>query len=71
MILAAAVSEESDTIMDVYEPYLLKIGYLHRTPRGRIATPAAYAHLGFEPPRAPIPGAETAQPALFTETDQR
>ncbi|MDR0531234.1 MAG: Holliday junction branch migration DNA helicase RuvB [Oscillospiraceae bacterium] len=44
--LAAAVGEESVTIEDVYEPYLMQIGFLGRTPRGRIATPAAYAHLG-------------------------
>ena len=46
--LAAAVSEEPDTIMDVYEPYLLKLGFLQRTPRGRLATPRAYDHLGYE-----------------------
>ena len=44
--LAAAVGEESITIEDVYEPYLMQIGFLGRTPRGRIATPAAYEHLG-------------------------
>ena len=44
--LAAAVSEEPDTLEDVYEPYLLKIGFIQRTPRGRVATPRAYAHLG-------------------------
>jgi Holliday junction DNA helicase RuvB len=49
--LAVAVGEESDTIEDVYEPYLLQQGYLMRTPRGRVATGAAYAHLGLEPPR--------------------
>jgi len=48
--LAAAISEEADTIMDVYEPYLLQLGFLSRTPRGRVATPAAYEHLGLEPP---------------------
>ena len=48
--LAAAVSEEPDTIMDVYEPYLLKIGFLRRTPRGRVASPLAYGHLGVEAP---------------------
>ncbi|SJZ72098.1 Holliday junction branch migration DNA helicase RuvB [Selenihalanaerobacter shriftii] len=42
--LAAAISEEEDTIEDVYEPYLLQIGYLNRTPRGRIATELAYEH---------------------------
>jgi holliday junction DNA helicase RuvB len=51
--LAAAVSEEADTIEDVYEPYLLQRGLLKRTPRGRVATSAAYAHLGLRPARAP------------------
>ncbi len=44
--IAAAISEESDTIMDVYEPYLLQLGFLERTSRGRLATQAAYEHLG-------------------------
>ena len=44
--LAAAVGEETETIEDVYEPYLLQLGFLKRTPRGRIATHAAYRHLG-------------------------
>lgn len=44
--LAAAVSEEVATIEDVYEPYLMQLGYLQRTPRGRVATAAAYRHLG-------------------------
>jgi holliday junction DNA helicase RuvB len=43
--IAAATSEETDTIEDVYEPYLIQIGFLERTPKGRKATPAAYAHL--------------------------
>ncbi|MBA2506560.1 MAG: Holliday junction branch migration DNA helicase RuvB [Thermoleophilaceae bacterium] len=47
--LAVAVSEEADTIEDVYEPYLLQQGLLKRTQRGRVATPAAYEHLGLEP----------------------
>lgn len=46
--LAAATSEEVDTIEDVYEPYLIQIGFLERTPRGRKATSAAYAHLGLK-----------------------
>jgi len=50
--LAIAVAEEADTIEDVYEPYLLQRGLLQRTPRGRIATAAAYAHLGLQAPRA-------------------
>ncbi len=45
--IAAAISEESDTIMDVVEPYLLQLGFLDRTPQGRVATRSAYAHLGF------------------------
>ncbi|HVE67565.1 MAG TPA: Holliday junction branch migration DNA helicase RuvB [Solirubrobacteraceae bacterium] len=49
--LAVAVGEEADTIEDVYEPYLLQSGLLQRTPRGRAATPRAWAHLGLEPPR--------------------
>lgn len=44
--IASAVGEESDTIEDVYEPYLLQEGFVHRTPRGRIATPLAFGHLG-------------------------
>jgi len=44
--LAAALSEEQATIEEVYEPYLLQLGLLERTPRGRIATDKAYAHLG-------------------------
>lgn len=48
--LAAATSEETDTIMDVYEPYLIQLGFLQRTPRGRIATRLAYQHLGTIPP---------------------
>ena len=46
--LAATVNEEVDTIEDVYEPYLMQIGFLARTPRGRTATPAAYEHLGID-----------------------
>ena len=44
--IAAAVSEERDTIEDVYEPYLMQLGFLGRTPRGRVATKLAYDHLG-------------------------
>ncbi|RCW52901.1 MULTISPECIES: Holliday junction branch migration DNA helicase RuvB [Halanaerobium] len=46
--LAAAISEETETIEDVYEPYLLQLGFLERTPRGRIATTKAYQHLNIE-----------------------
>ena len=44
--IAASISEQADTIMDVYEPYLLQLGFLERTPRGRVATQLAYQHLG-------------------------
>lgn len=46
--IAAAIGEESVTIEDVYEPYLMQIGFLARTPRGRVVTPAGYKHLGLE-----------------------
>ncbi len=49
--IAAAISEEADTIMDVYEPYLLQLGFLDRTPRGRAATRLAYEHLGISYPK--------------------
>jgi Holliday junction DNA helicase RuvB len=48
--LAVGVGEEQDTIEDVYEPYLLQRGLIERTPRGRTATPRAFAHLGLEAP---------------------
>ena len=44
--LAASISEDAGTLEDVYEPYLLKNGFIQRTPRGRVATELAYAHLG-------------------------
>ncbi len=56
--IAASISEESDTIMDVYEPYLMQVGFLQRTPRGRVATRHAYTHLGLEAP-------PSAQASLF------
>ncbi len=46
--LAATIGEETETIEDVYEPYLMQLGFLARTPRGRVATPLAYTHLGLE-----------------------
>jgi Holliday junction DNA helicase RuvB len=61
--LAAATSEESDTIEDVYEPFLLQLGFLQRTPRGRIATERAYQHLGLTPPPRDEPA--IMQQALF------
>ncbi|HEX7166160.1 MAG TPA: Holliday junction branch migration DNA helicase RuvB [Acidimicrobiales bacterium] len=58
--LAVSVGEETETVEDVYEPFLLQLGLLMRTPRGRVATPAAFAHVGVEPPPITTPG-----PALF------
>jgi len=48
--LAAAAMEEEDTILDMYEPYLMQMGFLERTPRGRVASRLAYEHLGIQPP---------------------
>ncbi|NOX61069.1 MAG: Holliday junction branch migration DNA helicase RuvB [Chloroflexi bacterium] len=66
--IAASVSEEPDTIMDVVEPYLLQLGFLERTPRGRVATPRAYQHLGIplpvSTPREPL------QPQLFDADEE-
>lgn len=59
--LAATLSEETDTLVDVVEPYLLKIGYVIRTPAGRRAAPAAYRHFGLAVPQIPD------QPELFAE----
>jgi holliday junction DNA helicase RuvB len=50
--VAAAIGEERDTIEDVIEPFLIQQGFLQRTPRGRVATPAAYRHLGVAPPKS-------------------
>ena len=59
--LAISVGEEPETVEDVYEPFLLQLGLLQRTPRGRVATPAAWSHLGLEPSdEGPQP------PALFS-----
>jgi Holliday junction DNA helicase RuvB len=56
--IAASISEEPDTIMDVVEPYLLQLGFLDRTPQGRTATRLAYEHLGIQAPK-------DDQPRLF------
>jgi Holliday junction DNA helicase RuvB len=56
--LSAAISEEKGAIEDIYEPYLIQIGFIARTPRGRVATPLAYSHLGIE--------ATSAQKNLFS-----
>ena len=60
--LAAAIGEERDTIEDVLEPYLIQQGFLQRTPRGRIATPAAYQHFGVTAPRTNPNGDLWSQP---------
>ena len=57
--IAASIGAESSTIMDVVEPYLLQLGFVARTPRGRVVTPHAYKHLGLDAPDQPT------QPALF------
>jgi len=58
--LAAAIGEETVTIEDIYEPYLMQIGFLNRTPRGRCATALAYEHLGLTPAEVPAEEAGTA-----------
>ena len=60
--LAVSVGEETETVEDVYEPFLLQLGLLMRTPRGRVAMPAAWQHLGLEPPASPAPA-----PGLFDD----
>ncbi len=62
--LAAAIGEERDTIEDVLEPYLIQQGFLQRTPRGRIATPAAYQHFGVTAPRTSPMGDLWGQPEM-------
>jgi Holliday junction DNA helicase RuvB len=62
--IAAALSEEPDTIMDVVEPYLMQLGFLERTPRGRVATRGAYEHLGEPYPEI------VEQPGLFNQAVQ-
>ena len=64
--LAVSVGEEQDTVEDVAEPYLLQLGFLQRTPRGRVATPAAFAHLGLAVPRASAPPPEPG--SLFEDS---
>ena len=51
--LAASTGEDASTIEDVYEPYLLQLGFLMRTPRGRVCTQAAYDHMGLRMPAKP------------------
>ena len=60
--IGASINEESDTIMDVVEPYLLQLGYIERTARGRVATMHAYRHLGLDPPEE---AGDDGQPRLI------
>ena len=59
--LGATLNEEADTLVDMVEPYLLKIGFLQRTKRGRMASSAAASHLGLSIP----PGSDDSQASLF------
>ncbi len=61
--LSAAISEEKDAIEDIYEPYLIQIGFLNRTPRGRVATPLAYEHFGL---KSQSPSRSEPQKDLFS-----
>jgi Holliday junction DNA helicase RuvB len=61
--IAASIGEEAGTIEDVIEPYLIQQGYLQRTPRGRVATAAAYRHLGLVAPSGRSPAGELFGPA--------
>ena len=67
--LAAAITEEPDTVMDVYEPYLLQLGFLQRTPRGRVAMPAAFEYLNAKVPAALAADPTTRQPNLFDKRE--
>lgn len=68
--IGASISEESDTIMDVVEPYLLQLGFLERTSRGRVATPHAYSHLGLPIPSQTAVPDKPNQPSLFNKDDE-
>jgi Holliday junction DNA helicase RuvB len=62
--VAAAISEDQSTIENVYEPFLIQLGFIARTPRGRVAMPAAYEHLGINvPPSLTTP--QSDQPTLL------
>ena len=63
--LAVAVGEERETVEEVAEPFLVRMGFLARTPRGRVATAAAWRHLGLSPP--PAPPAAPGDQSLFEE----
>jgi Holliday junction DNA helicase RuvB len=61
--IAVAVGEDAGTLEEVYEPFLIQQGFLHRTPRGRVATPAAYRHFDYSPPSS----ATGSQGSIFDE----
>ena len=67
--ISAAISEDADTVMDVYEPYLLQLGFLERTPRGRVATRLAYEHLGLEytPGKGPTPSPQLTMDGMESQ----
>jgi Holliday junction DNA helicase RuvB len=65
--LAAATAEEVDAIEDVYEPYLLQLGFLQRTPRGRVATRRAYEHMGYPFLERAAPPPDAQQQLLWGE----
>ncbi len=60
--VAVAVGEDPGTLEEVYEPFLIQQGFLHRTPRGRTASPAAYRHFGYAPPSG-----SGQQPSMFDD----
>ncbi len=64
--IAATINESADTVEDVYEPYLMQLGFINRTLRGRMATPAAYRYLGCEPPKKE----DNTENTLFSGDDQ-
>ena len=64
--LSAAINEEPVTIEDVVEPFLMQLGFIGRTPRGRVALPAAYKHLGLDVPRE-----DKAQMSIFDKNSEK
>lgn len=66
--LAVSLSEDEDTLIDLVEPYLIQIGFVARTPRGRVATPAAWKHLGLDPP-PPRSDTASSHPDFLTEIE--
>ena len=69
--IAASLSEEEDAIEEIYEPYLMQMGLLDRTQRGRVATPLAYKHFGIEPPRAQHPLFSESSSLLAVSSDEQ